>query len=368
MSRVLAAMSGGVDSSVAAALLHERGHDVTGVTLKLWCYGKSPLSPRACCTLDAIADARAVAARMGFPHHVVEAEEVFRARVLQPFLDAYATGRTPYPCAQCNQHLKFGDLVSRMELIGAERIATGHYARIERSPDGEVALLTAADPTKDQSYALALVPYAALRRAEFPLGTLTKPEVRAHAERLGLEVWDKPESQDLCFVPDGDYAGFMERNLGETRGTAPGPVVDREGRRLGSHRGVIHYTVGQRRGLGIASSDPLYVLEVDAAHNTVVVGRRAELECPGLLTDAVNWTTRTPPADGTACAVKIRAHHPAAPARITHGADGGVEVRFDAPQAAVTPGQLAVFYDGDRVLGGASIAARLPTRAPEPVF
>jgi len=294
---------------------------------------------------------------------------VFRSRVLQPFLEDYSHGRTPYPCALCNQHLKFGDLVSRMELIGAERLATGHYARVERGADGETALLTAADPSKDQSYALALVPYPALERAEFPLGTLLKTEVRGHAERLGLEVWDKPESQDLCFVPDGDYAGFMEKNLGETRGTTPGPVVDRAGRRLGSHRGIIHYTVGQRRGLGIAASDPLYVLEVDAASNAVVVGSRTELDCEGLVTEPVNWLMRTPPADGAAVTVKIRAHHPAAAGRLVHAEQGTIEIRFDVPQAAVTPGQLAVIYDGDRVLGGAPIAARLPARpVPEPVI
>src|SRR5262245_35999729 len=187
-------MSGGVDSAVAAALMAEQGHEVTGVTLKLWCYGHSPVSPRACCTLEAIDDARAVAARMGFPHYVVEAEEVFRARVLQPFLDAYASGRTPYPCALCNQHLKFGDLVSRMELIGAYVLATGHYARVERASDGLIGLFCAADHAKDQSYALAYVPRAALERARFLLGYLQKDEVRAHAARLGLEVWDKSES------------------------------------------------------------------------------------------------------------------------------------------------------------------------------
>src|SRR5262245_38662560 len=191
-------MSGGVDSAVAAALMAEQGHEVTGVTLKLWCYGHSPVSPRACCTLDAIDDARRVAQTMGFPHYVVDAEDVFRARVLQPFLDAYASGRTPYPCALCNQHLKFGDLVARMELIGADVLATGHYARIGTAPDGSVALFTARDAAKDQSYALAFVPYAALARARFPLGDLEKEAVRAHAERLGLSVWNKPESQDLC--------------------------------------------------------------------------------------------------------------------------------------------------------------------------
>jgi tRNA-specific 2-thiouridylase len=355
-TRALAAMSGGVDSAVAAALMAEQGHDVTGVTLKLWCYGTSPLSPRACCTLDAIDDARAVARRMGFPHFVVDAEEVFRARVLTPFLDAYAAGRTPYPCALCNQSLKFGDLVSRMELIGAERLVTGHYARVERTEDGSVALLAARDRAKDQSYALALVPYAALSRVSFPLGELVKDEVRGHAARLGLEVWDKPESQDLCFVPDGDYAGFMVDRLGETRGTRPGPFLDADGRTLGQHRGIIHYTVGQRRGLGLSHHEPLFVLAIDAERNAVVVGPRAALESPGLVTGPVNWLLPAPPPGELSVEVKIRSHHAAARAWIEPLEDGGVEVRFDVPQAAVTPGQLAVFYQGDRVIGGASIA------------
>src|SRR5437867_3448562 len=299
-------MSGGVDSAVAAALLAEQGHDVTGVTLKLWCYGKSPLSPRACCTLDAIEDARAVARRCGFPHFVVDAEDVFRARVLQPFLDDYAAGRTPYPCALCNQHLKFGDLVARMELAGADVLATGHYARVARLPDGSAALLRAADAAKDQSYALALIPYAALERVVLPLGELQKHEVRAHAERLGLEVWDKPESQDLCFVPDGDYAGFMERKLGETRGIEPGAFVDEGGGRLGTHRGVIHYTVGQRRGLALSSSEPLYVLAIDAAANRVVVGPRGSLDRPGLLTAPANWLARATAAPATSAGIRSR--------------------------------------------------------------
>jgi tRNA-uridine 2-sulfurtransferase len=353
--RVLAAMSGGVDSAVAAALLAERGHDITGVTLKLWCYGKTPLSPRACCTLDAIDDARRVARRMGFPHYVVEAEEVFRARVLQPFLDAYATGRTPYPCALCNQHLKFGDLMSRADETGADRLATGHYARVERLEDGTPALFRARDAAKDQSYALALVPFAALGRVLFPLGDLEKDEVRAHGQRLGLSVWDKPESQDLCFVPDGDYAGFMTKNLGESRGTAPGPFIDRAGRRLGTHRGIIHYTVGQRRGLGLPAAEPLHVLAIDAERNVVVVGPKSALDCAGLATAPVNWLMPRVPEAGEAVDVKIRYHHRAAAARVFPRADGSAEVRFDAPQPAVTPGQLCVFYRGERCLGGAAI-------------
>jgi tRNA-specific 2-thiouridylase len=360
---VLAAMSGGVDSAVAAALLAEQGHAVTGVTLKLWCYGSSPLSPRACCTLDAIDDARRVAARMGFPHFMVEAEDVFRARVLQPFLDAYASGRTPYPCALCNQHLKFGDLVGRMELIGADTLATGHYARVAVLPDGSHGLFRAADRAKDQSYALATIPYAVLPRVSFPLGGLEKQAVRAHAARLGLAVWDKRESQDLCFVPDGDYAGFMVRNLHQTRGTQPGPFVDLEGRPLGTHRGIIHYTVGQRRGLGIPAGEPLYVVSIDAPENTVVLGPRRALESPGLLTGPANWLRPSPVAPGTPAEVQIRYHHRPAPARLHPREDGCVEVRFETPQTAVTSGQACVFYDGDRVLGGAEIAAAMPVRS-----
>ena len=364
--KVLVAMSGGVDSGVAAALLAEQGHEVTGVTLKLWCYGHTSdprvarvPAPRACCTLEAIDQARGVAERMGFPHFVVEAEETFRARVLQPFLDDYATGRTPYPCALCNRHLKFGDLLARMELVGADRLATGHYVRVEPLADGTHALLRAADGAKDQSYALALTPRAALPRLLFPLGRLTKAEVREHGRRLGLPLWDRPESQDLCFAPDGDYAGFITQSLGETRGTAPGPFEDAGGRRLGTHRGVIHYTVGQRRGLGLAAGEPLYVLGIDAARNAVVVGPRAALDSPGLVTEPVEWLTPGPPAAGTRVLAKIRYNHAGAAATLHPREDGACEARFDEPQPAVTPGQLAVFYAGERVLGGAAIACPL---------
>jgi tRNA-specific 2-thiouridylase len=357
--RVLAAMSGGVDSAVAAALVAESGASVTGVTLKLWCYGTSPVSPRACCTLDAIDDARAVARRMGFVHFVVDAEEVFRARVLQPFLDAYASGRTPYPCALCNQHLKFGDLMNRLDLIGAETLVTGHYARVEQLADGSWGLFRAADAAKDQTYALAAVPYAALARARFPLGGLVKSEVRAHAERLGLSVWDKPESQDLCFVPDGDYAGFAQRKLGETRGTAPGPMRDTAGHEVGRHRGILHYTVGQRRGLGIAAGERQYVIGIDALTNTVTVGPRAALAAPGLVTTVMNWLLPAPPAAGARVTARIRYGHAGAAATVTPLADGGAEVRFDVAQTAVAPCQSCVLYDGERCLGGAPIERAL---------
>jgi tRNA-specific 2-thiouridylase len=353
--RVLAAMSGGVDSAVAAALLAEQGHEVTGVTLRLACYGKTPLSPKACCTLDAIDDARRVAQTMSFPYHIVDAEQVFRERVMMPWVDGYASGRTLYPCASCNQHLKFGDLVTRMELAAADRLATGHYARVTREPDGSWALRRAADAGKDQTYALALIPYAVLGRVLFPLGNLEKTAVRAHAQRLGLSCWDKPESQDLCFVPDGDYAGYITGQLGETRGTAPGAFVDERGARVGTHRGVIHYTVGQRKGLGVALGERQYVLAIDAAANTVTLGPRAALAREGLVTERVNWLLPTPPAAGTRVLARIRYNHAGAAATLEPRRDGGVEARFDEPQLAVTPGQLAVFYAGDRCIGGAPI-------------
>jgi tRNA-specific 2-thiouridylase len=352
--RVLAAMSGGVDSAVAAALLAEQGHEVTGVTLRLACYGSAPASPRACCTLDAIDDARRTAMAMGFPHHVIDAEEVFRHRVLMPFADGYASGRTPYPCALCNQHLKFGDLVSRMELAAADVLATGHYARVHPDAAGHPGLWRAADAAKDQTYALALVPYAALARVRLPLGPLGKAEVREHARRLGLSVWDKVESQDLCFVPDGDYAGYLRHTLGLERGTEPGAFLDPHGARVGTHRGLVHYTVGQRKGIGLAAAEPLYVLALDPGANTVTVGPRELLESPGLLTERVNWLLPSPPADGARALVRIRYSHAGAMATLRRAGDG-VEALFDEPQSAVTPGQLAVFYDGERCLGGAPI-------------
>ena len=351
-------MSGGVDSAVAAALVAEEGCEVTGVTLKLWCYGQGPSSPRACCTVEAVEDARQTARRMGFPHHVVNAEEVFRERVLQPFAQSYAAGRTPYPCALCNQHLKFGDLIQRMELVGADTLVTGHYARIERLEDGSWALFRAADSDKDQSYALAFIPYSVLPRVRFPLGALTKDEVRGHAARLGLAVWDKPESQDLCFAQDGDYAEMVTRQLGAE--PEPGPMLDQAGVRRGTHRGLHHYTIGQRRGLGLASSDRLYVIALEPERNAVVVGEREALESSGLVTEPINWLLPSPPPAGLTVLAQIRYQHSPARAEVFPHEEGGALVRFERPQTAVTPGQSCVLYDGDRVLGGAPIARSLP--------
>jgi tRNA-specific 2-thiouridylase len=368
--RVLAAMSGGVDSSVAAALLAEAGHDVTGVTLRLGCHEREPGTARSCCTAESAATAAAVARRLGFPHFVLDAEERFAARVVRPFLDEYAAGRTPYPCAECNRHLKFGLLLETLAARGGDAVATGHYARLEHGADGP-GLFRARDAAKDQSYALALVPRAALARARFPLGELSKAEVRGHARRLGLESAERPESQDLCFVPDGDYAGFIARR-GDARGTAPGPFEDGAGRRLGTHRGLVHYTVGQRHGLGLAAAEPLYVLALDAARNAVVVGPRAALAAGGLVTGPVNWLGEGPtsggcPPAGTRARVRIRYSHPGAMATLAPRADGGCEVGFDEPQDAVTPGQLAVACDeSGRVLGGAVIARALAAAPPAP--
>jgi tRNA-specific 2-thiouridylase len=300
-------------------------------------------------------DARRVAMRMGFAYHVVDAEDVFRERVMLPWVEGYATGRTLYPCASCNEHLKFGDLVRRMELAAADRLATGHYARVRQEPDGSWALLRARDRAKDQTYALATIPYSVLSRVTFPLGELEKSDVRAHAQRLGLSVWDKLESQDLCFVPDGDYAGYITGTLGETRGSAPGAFVDGGGRVLGTHRGIVHYTIGQRKGLGIAAASRLYVVAIDAAANTVTLGPRKALERSGLVTARVNWLLPAPPAAGTRAQVRIRYNHVGAAATLWPRENGAVEVRFDEPQLAVTPGQLAVMYVGERCLGGGEI-------------
>jgi tRNA-specific 2-thiouridylase len=364
--RVLAAMSGGVDSAVAAALLAEQGHDVTGVTLKLACYGKTPMSPRACCTLDAMDDAKRVAMKMGFAYHVVDAEQVFRERVMQPWADGYAAGRTLYPCASCNQHLKFGDLFTRMQLAAADVLVTGHYARVRQESDGSWGLYRAADAAKDQTYALATIPYAVLGKVAFPLGELPKSEVRAHAQRLGLSVWDKLESQDLCFVPDGDYAGYITGTMGDTRGDVPGSFLDEQGRVIGTHRGVIHYTIGQRKGLGIAMHERWYVIAIDATANTVTLGPREALERGGLVAEPPNWLMAAPPAAGTRALVRIRYNHAGAMATLWPEATGELRVEFDEPQLAVTPGQLAVMYVGERCIGGAVIRQSVQTRSSEP--
>lgn len=355
--RVLVAMSGGVDSSVAAALLRERGYDVIGVAMRLAPELPTRIMRRhgTCCSHDDFEDARRVAERMDFPFYVVDLREDFAARVIRNFVNEYLDGRTPNPCVMCNREIKFDRLWSRARALGAELVATGHYARIVRDADGRYRLLRAADSTKDQSYFLFTLGQAELSRTLFPLGAMTKAEVRARARELGLANADKPESQEICFVADGDYAAFVERHAPPGR-IRPGRVVDREGNVLAEHPGLHRFTVGQRRGLGVAAGEPLYVREIRAASGDIVVARRAGLRCAGLVASRVNLID---PGLCRAGAIeveaKIRYRHPALPAMLAMDRCGRAEIRFRRPAPSVTPGQACVFYRGDEVVGGGFI-------------
>jgi tRNA-specific 2-thiouridylase len=344
--RVVVAMSGGVDSSVAAALLVEAGADVIGVTLQL--AGESS----RCCSLDDAEDARRVAERLGIRFYVANYREAFRREVIEPFADAYLAGRTPIPCVACNGRFKFRHLLDRAEALGADAVATGHYARVTADgPGGTRRLRRGADPEKDQSYFLFDLDQERLARARFPVGALTKEAVRARARALGLATAEKPESQELCFAPGGDYARVVER---VRPGALPGPgaVVDESGAVLGRHAGVHHFTVGQRRGLGVAAGRRVYVKALDAAANRVVVGPAASLRARGAALRRVSWVAGAPPAGPVRATVRIRHRHAGAPGRVVPGPGDQAQVLFDEPVAAVTPGQAAVFYDGDSVLGG----------------
>jgi tRNA-specific 2-thiouridylase len=349
-ARIVVGLSGGVDSSVAAALLVEQGYEVIGVTLHLAGAGSR------CCSLEDADDARRVAEHLGIRFYVANQQEAFRRDVIEPFADAYLAGETPLPCVACNRGFKFGTLRARARALGAEAVATGHYARIAVDPaTGEHHLHRARDAAKDQSYFLFDLSQEQLRDARFPLGELTKDEVRERARALGLATADKPESQEICFVPDGDYASVVEA-LRPGAVPGDGEIVDGAGRVLGRHGGIHRFTVGQRRGLGLASDERLYVRSLDAERNRVVVGTDAELAVRGARLRGVRWIG-APPAGPALATVRIRYRHPGVPARIEAGADGGADVWFDAPVAAVAPGQAAVFYAGDRVLGGGWIAA-----------
>jgi tRNA-specific 2-thiouridylase len=347
-------MSGGVDSSVAAALLVQQGHTVIGVTMKTFCYSGTAGPSRACCGLEGIADARRVADALDIPHYVFDMEAAFTHDVIDDFVAEYAAGRTPNPCVRCNSNTKIPDLLRRGRAFGADAIATGHYARLASDPAG-VHVLRGRDRAKDQSYFLWGVPREVAAGLRFPVGELTKPEVRRIAHELGLATAEKPESQEICFVPDGDYAGFLAGRLGGAHpALQPGPLVRADGAVVGMHEGYARYTVGQRRGLGGGRSLPLYVLEVRPEAREVVIGSEAELAVGEIYIADVNWIG-TAPAIGERVDVQYRYRTPAAAARVVALEPAGMGLRFEAPQRAVAPGQSGVVYRGDEMVGGGRI-------------
>jgi tRNA-specific 2-thiouridylase len=344
-------MSGGVDSSVAAALLAEKGHDVIGLSMQLYDQRDGHSGYGSCCSLDDLHDAGRVARRLNIPHYIVNFEKEFQRTVVSNFVEEYVAGRTPIPCSHCNSDLKFAALLDRSRAFGAEVVATGHYARIETHPEtGQRILRRGRDSAKDQSYFLFSLTQSQLAHASFPVGNLSKDEVRECARRCGLPVADKPDSQEICFVPDGDYAAFIERQAGDLE--SDGAIVNQSGDVLGRHEGVHRFTVGQRKGLGIAAAEPLYVLQLRPSEKTVVVGPRPQLERTTLTASQVNWIAGTPPEGSRRVTAQIRHRHQPAPASLTSCGDGRAAVEFDSPQIAVTPGQAVVFYDGDAVVGG----------------
>jgi tRNA-uridine 2-sulfurtransferase len=360
-STIAVAMSGGVDSSVVAGMLHRDGNRVVGLTMQLWNQRRLPaLAPDKptgrCCSLEDVYDARHVAQHLGIPYYVVNFEDAFERQVVKPFVDEYLAGRTPIPCTLCNNFIKFDQFLEMAEGVGAERIATGHYARIAWNPDsGRWEMRRSADRAKDQTYFLFGLTQVQLSRTLFPLGGFEKAQVRELARELGIPTAEKPDSQEICFVPNGDYAAFIDAYFAE-QGIAPsetrGDLVTADGRVVGEHSGVHHFTVGQRRGLGVAAGEPLYVIATEPATRRVMVGRNDALLRPGMRVKDVNWISMAAPAVPVRAEIKIRNKHAAAPAAIQPVDATTVEITFDEPQRAVTPGQGAVFYSGELVLGG----------------
>lgn len=349
--RVVVAMSGGVDSSVAAALLQEQGYEVIGATMKLWDGPESEVTHhKSCCTLDDISDARRVATQLGIPFYVVNFKAQFTHHVIDDFVEAYRQGYTPNPCVQCNRHLKFAALRQRAQQLGAQWIATGHYASVRRGDDGRYYIQRGVDPGKDQSYFLFALSQEQLCQTLLPLGELRKEEVRHLATRLALRVAEKPESQEICFIPDGDYRDFVRPRL-TPEAYQPGPMVDTAGEIVGTHGGLPFYTVGQRRGLGIAAAHPLYVTRVNPETNTLVVGQRHEAMFKVFEVDHLNWM-RSLPRDVFSTTVQIRSRHQPVPAEVQPLSPNRARVVLQEPQFAVTPGQAAVFYDDQTVIGG----------------
>ncbi|MBI1750574.1 MAG: tRNA 2-thiouridine(34) synthase MnmA [Acidobacteria bacterium] len=359
---IAVAMSGGVDSSTVAAILREQGQSIVGLTMQLWnqrrlpvLLGDGPAIGR-CCSLDDVYDARRVAEHLCFPYYVINFERQFEDTVVRPFVNDYLAGRTPIPCSRCNTDVKFEELLRTARQIGAERLATGHYARIRHNPEtNRYELFTARDAAKDQSYFLFGLTQEQMASTDFPLGELTKSEVREIARRAKLPVAEKPESQEICFVPNGDYAAFIEayvQEQGSDLAESDGEIVTTTGELIGRHSGLHHYTVGQRRGLGLAAGRPLYVVSLDTARNRLVVGDDAELARDTCEVGDVNWISFEKPDGPIEARVKIRHRHEPEDAVVEAMDASAARVRFREPQRAVAPGQAAVFYSGDLVLGG----------------
>ena len=352
MTKVVVAMSGGVDSSVAAALLKEQGYEVIGMMLRLWSEPGKEDSNR-CCTPDSMAQARRVAAKLDIPFYVIDAKDVFRETVVQYFLDGYARGETPNPCLICNRQIRWTFLLDHALALGADFMATGHYVRIRKGENGKSELLRAVDRNKDQAYVLHVLNQEKLKHALFPVGERTKPEIRALAEKFGLPTASRKDSQDLCFLAGEDYRNFLQRNAADA--PKPGAIVTHDGRVLGEHIGLANYTIGQRKGLGVASSVPLYVITKDAVRNSLVVGMQEELGSNELTARDVNWLSGETPREPFRAEVKIRYMAKEAGALVKPKGEDQTEVTFDAPQRDITAGQAAVFYQDEIMIGGGII-------------